>query len=74
MAATQADEFVEHTTQAAVEAKPKPQRHFGRFDVFFVPSALLTAELGSSFTEEGGAYVSVKLAFGRFTAALSSVL
>lgn len=40
---------------------------------FFVPYALLAAELGSSFTEEGGAYVWVKLAFGRFTAAINSV-
>src|SRR3954462_255567 len=41
---------------------------------FFIPYALLAAELGSSFTEEGGAYIWVKLAFGRFTAAINSVL
>ena len=41
---------------------------------FFIPYALLASELGSSFTEEGGAYVWVKLAFGRFTAAINSVL
>src|SRR6201990_3514379 len=41
---------------------------------FFVPSALLTAELGSTFTEEGGCYIWVKLAFGRFVAAIESVL
>jgi glutamate:GABA antiporter len=41
---------------------------------FFVPYALLTAELGSTFTEEGGSYIWVKLAFGRFTAAIQSVL
>ena len=41
---------------------------------FFVPYALLAAELGSAFTEEGGAYIWVKLAFGRFTAAINSVL
>jgi amino acid transporter len=41
---------------------------------FFVPYALLASELGSSFTEEGGAYIWVKLAFGRFTAAINSVL
>ena len=35
---------------------------------FFVPYALLTAELGSTFHEEGGAYIWVKLAFGRFFA------
>jgi len=42
--------------------------------VFFVPYALLTAELGSTFTEEGGSYIWVKLAFGRFVAAIQSVL
>src|SRR5437879_5638582 len=31
---------------------------------FFVPYALLTAELGSAFHEEGGAYIWTKLAFG----------
>src|SRR6478609_2312746 len=41
---------------------------------FFIPYALLTAELGSTFREEGGAYIWVKLAFGRFTAAIQSVL
>ena len=41
---------------------------------FFLPYALLTAELGSSFHEEGGAYVWTKLAFGRFTAAINAVL
>ncbi len=41
---------------------------------FFVPYALLTAELGSTFTEEGGSYIWVKLAFGRFVAAIQSVL
>src|SRR5690349_12119985 len=35
---------------------------------FFLPYALLTAELGSTFREEGGAYIWVKLAFGRFVA------
>src|SRR3954462_9941398 len=41
---------------------------------FFIPYALLAAELGSTFTEEGGAYIWVKLAFGRFTAAINSIL
>src|SRR4051794_34952618 len=102
------DEFVEHTTAAALEEKAKLKKHFGRFDmlffllctlvgldtlgavanngaqgftwliflaaVFFIPYALLTAELGSTFTEEGGSYIWVKLAFGRFTAAIQSVL
>jgi amino acid transporter len=108
MSAVIPDEFVEHTTVAALEEKAKLKKHFGRFDmlffllctlvgldtlgavasngaqgftwliflaaVFFVPYALLTAELGSTFTEEGGAYIWVKHAFGRFTAAIQSVL
>lgn len=108
MTAVTADEFVEHTTAAALEEKAKLKKHFGRFDmlfflictlvgldtlgsvanqgaqgftwlaflavVFFVPYALLTAELGSTFTEEGGSYIWVKLAFGRFVAAIQSVL
>jgi amino acid transporter len=41
---------------------------------FFVPYALLTAELGAAFTDEGGAYVWTKLAWGRFVAAVNSVL
>jgi amino acid transporter len=108
MTAVTRDEFVEHTTTAALEEKAKLKKHFGRFDmlfflictlvgldtlgsvasqgaqgftwlaflalVFFVPYALLTAELGSTFTEEGGSYIWVKLAFGRFVAAIQSVL
>src|ERR1700759_3331020 len=108
MTAVDADEFVEHTTAAALEEKAKLKKHFGRFDmlffllctlvgldtlgsvanqgaqgftwliflavVFFVPSALLTAELGSTFTEEGGSYIWGKLAFGGTTAAGQSVL
>ena len=41
---------------------------------FFLPYALLTAELGSAFTEEGGCYIWTKLAFGRFVACVNSVL
>src|ERR1700754_5064560 len=41
---------------------------------FFVPYALLTAELGSPFPEEGGAYIWVKLAFGRMVGAVASIL
>ncbi|MDQ2730070.1 MAG: APC family permease [Armatimonadota bacterium] len=41
---------------------------------FFIPYALLTAELGSSFTEEGGPYVWARLAFGRPIAAVSALL
>jgi amino acid transporter len=40
---------------------------------FFVPYAMLTAELGSAFPDEGGPYVWVKLAFGRLAAAVTSV-
>src|SRR3954463_7130243 len=108
MSAVIPDEFVEHTTVAALEEKAKLKKHFGRFDmlfflvctlvgldtlgavasngaqgftwlaflalVFFVPYALLTAELGSTFTEEGGSPIWVKLPLGRFVAAIQSVL
>jgi glutamate:GABA antiporter len=104
----QPDEFVDRTTEAALEEKAKLQKHFGRFDIFFflictlvgldtlgavaarggqgftwlaflaiaffIPYALLTAELGSTFHEEGGAYIWVKLAFGRFVASINAVL
>ena len=42
--------------------------------LFFVPYALLTAELGAAFTDEGGCYVWTKLAWGRFIAAITSVM
>ena len=41
---------------------------------FFVPYALLTAELGSAFREEGGSYIWTKLALGRFVAGVNAVL
>jgi amino acid transporter len=41
--------------------------------LFFVPYALLTAELGSAFPEEGGPYIWTRLAFGRLPAAITSV-
>ncbi|MDX6367860.1 MAG: glutamate:GABA antiporter [Nocardioidaceae bacterium] len=41
---------------------------------FFLPYAMLTAELGSTFREEGGPYVWVKLAMGRLPASINSVL
>jgi amino acid transporter len=41
---------------------------------FFVPYALVIAELGSAFAEEGGTYLWTRLAFGRFVAAVSAVL
>src|SRR3954468_21340625 len=106
--AVRPDEFVEHTTEAALAEKAKLQKHFSRFDIFFflictlvgldtlgavsndgaqaftwlaflgifffVPYALLAAELGSTFHEEGGAYIWVKLAFGRFFASINAVL
>ena len=40
---------------------------------FFVPYALLTAELGAAFTDEGGQYIWTKLAWGRLVAAVNSV-
>ena len=63
-------ELVEHTTKAAVEEKAKLQKHFERFDIFFF---LMSAELGSSCTEEGRACIWVKLAFRRFVASINSV-
>lgn len=41
---------------------------------FFIPYALLTAELGSSFPDEGGPYIWTRMAFGRFPAALCVVM
>ena len=41
---------------------------------FLVPYALLTAELGSTFTQEGGMYEWCKMAGGRFFAALAAML
>src|SRR2546423_2707802 len=41
---------------------------------FFVPYGLLMAELGSAFPFEGGPYVWTRLAFGRFVAAIVTVL
>jgi glutamate:GABA antiporter len=44
------------------------------FVFFFVPSALASAELGAALPHEGGAYVWVRTAFGRFPGALTSLL
>jgi len=44
------------------------------FATFFVPSALASAELGAALPEEGGAYVWVRNAFGRYAGALTSLL
>jgi amino acid transporter len=42
--------------------------------VFFIPSALLFAELGTAFPEEGGPYLWVRLAFGRLAGAVNNFL
>jgi amino acid transporter len=43
--------------------------------IFFVlPYALALAEIGSSFTEEGGPYEWMKLAWGRFVACVGAIL
>ena len=42
--------------------------------VFFIPSALLFAELGTAFPEEGGPYIWVRLAFGRLAGAVNNFL
>lgn len=42
--------------------------------LFFVPSALLFAELGTAFPEEGGAYIWTRLAFGRLAGAVNNFL
>jgi amino acid transporter len=42
--------------------------------LFFIPYALLTAELGSAFPEEGGPYIWTRLAFGRGVAAVNAVI
>src|SRR5713101_3933967 len=41
---------------------------------FLIPYGLLTSELGSTFTQEGGVYEWVKLAFGRIPASFASML
>jgi amino acid transporter len=44
------------------------------FVLFFVPSALISAELGAAIPQEGGVYVWVRMAFGRFAGGLTSLL
>jgi glutamate:GABA antiporter len=44
------------------------------FLFFFIPSALASAELGAAIPEEGGGYVWVRTAFGRYAGALTSLL
>src|ERR1700687_1098642 len=41
---------------------------------FLIPYGLLTSELGSTFTQEGGVYEWCKMAGGRFFAAFGSML
>lgn len=41
---------------------------------FLLPYGLLTSELGSTFTQEGGVYEWVKLAFGRIPASITAML
>src|ERR1051325_11259501 len=41
---------------------------------FFIPYALVVAELGTAFPEEGGPYIWSRMAFGRFPAAIAIVL
>jgi len=41
---------------------------------FLVPYGLLTAELGTAFPQEGGPYEWMKLAWGRFPAAIGAIL
>jgi len=40
---------------------------------FLLPYALVTAELGSTFREEGGPYIWVRMAFGKLAAAVSTM-
>ena len=42
--------------------------------LFFVPYALLTAELGTAFPEEGGPFIWTRLAFGRLVAAVNALI
>src|SRR4051794_5899562 len=44
------------------------------FVLFFIPSALASAEMGASIPEEGGAYVWVRRAFGRYAGGVASLL
>ncbi len=40
---------------------------------FFVPYALIVAELGSAFTEESGAYIWTRMAWGRLVAGINAI-
>jgi glutamate:GABA antiporter len=101
-------EYVEETTQFALEEKSKLIKSLRRFDMVFftvcalvgldtlgtvasngaqgftwlialavlfvVPYMLLMSEIGSAFTQEGGPYEWVKMAFGRRQGGISAVL
>ncbi|HVP03371.1 MAG TPA: APC family permease [Solirubrobacteraceae bacterium] len=101
-------EFVETTTQLAVEEKGHLKKSLRRFDMvgftvcafvgldtlgtvasngaqgftwlallavlFVLPYGLLMSEVGSAFTQEGGPYEWVKLAFGRMQGGIAAVL
>ena len=41
---------------------------------FFIPSALVFAELGTAFPEQGGPYLWARLAFGRLVGAINNFL
>ncbi len=42
--------------------------------LFFLPSALIVAELGSTFPDEGGPYIWPRMAFGHLVGAVNNVL
>ncbi|MEU8569571.1 APC family permease [Streptomyces pathocidini] len=42
--------------------------------LFYIPSALLTAELGAAFPAEGGPYVWTRMAFGHYAGAVNNFL
>jgi glutamate:GABA antiporter len=42
--------------------------------IFFIPQALLFAELGTAFPQEGGPYLWTRLAFGRLAGAVNNFL
>ena len=44
------------------------------FIFFFIPSALISAELGAALPYEGGVFVWVREAFGRFAGGMTSLL
>ena len=51
--AARPDELVEHTTQAALEEKAKLQKHFGRFDIFFLICTLVGLDTLGAVSNDG---------------------